>query len=47
MPNSNPGNAPNLKDKGMILVLVLVLVGQWIIVTFGGEMFRTTLLHSE
>ena len=36
-----------LKDKGMILVLVLVLVGQWIIVTFGGEMFRTTplLLH--
>lgn len=31
-----------LKDKGMILVLVLVLVGQWIIVTFGGEMFRTT-----
>ena len=33
-----------LKDKGMILVLVLVLVGQWIIVTFGGEMFRTTSL---
>lgn len=31
-----------LKDKGMILVLVQVLVGQWIIVTFGGEMFRTT-----
>ena len=31
-----------LKDKGMILVLVLVLVGQWIIVTFGVEMFRTT-----
>lgn len=31
-----------LKDKGMILVLVLVLVGQWIIVTIGGEMFRTT-----
>ena len=31
-----------LKDKGMILVLVLVLVGQWIIVTFGGEMFCTT-----
>lgn len=31
-----------LKDKGMILVLVLVLVGQWLIVTFGGEMFRTT-----
>lgn len=31
-----------LKDRGMILVLVLVLMGQWIIVTFGGEMFRTT-----
>lgn len=31
-----------LKDRGMILVLVLILVGQWIIVTFGGEMFRTT-----
>ena len=31
-----------LKDKGMILVLVQVLVGQWIIVPFGGEMFRTT-----
>ena len=31
-----------LKDKGLIPVLVLVLVGQRIIVTFGGEMFRTT-----
>ena len=30
-----------MKDKGMILVLTLILVGQWIIVTFGGEMFRT------
>ena len=30
-----------LKDKGMILVLALILVGQWMIVTFGGEMFRT------
>ena len=29
-----------LKDKGMILVLALVLVGQWLIVTLGGEMFR-------
>ena len=28
-------------DKGMILVLVLILFGQWVIVTFGGEMFRT------
>lgn len=30
-----------LQDKGMQLVLLLVLVGQWLIVTFGGEMFRT------
>ena len=30
-----------LADKGMILVLVIILFGQWIIVTFGGEMFRT------
>ncbi len=29
------------QDKGMILVLGLVLFGQWLIVTFGGEMFRT------
>ena len=28
-------------DKGMILVLVIILFGQWVIVTFGGEMFRT------
>ncbi len=30
-----------LKDKGMMLVFAIVLVGQWLIVTFGGEMFRT------
>lgn len=28
-------------DRGLILVLALVLAGQWIIVTFGGKMFRT------
>ena len=27
--------------RGFLLVLVLVLVGQWLIVTFGGQMFRT------
>ena len=27
--------------RGFLLVLALVLVGQWIIVTFGGKMFRT------
>ncbi len=30
-----------LSDRGLALVLVLILVGQWIIVTFGGRMFRT------
>ena len=29
---------------GFVLVLALVLVGQWMIVTFGGEMFRTETL---
>ena len=27
--------------RGFLLVLLLVLFGQWLIVTFGGEMFRT------
>jgi Ca2+-transporting ATPase len=27
--------------QGFLLVLVLVLIGQWLIVTFGGRMFRT------
>lgn len=29
------------RDRSLILVLVLTFVGQWIIVTFGGRMFRT------
>ena len=33
------------KDKGLLLVLAIVLAGQWIIVTFGGEMFRTVPLY--
>ncbi len=36
-----------LKDKGMILVLGITLLGQWIIVTFGGEMFRTVPLTAK
>lgn len=28
-------------DKGLLLVLLLILVGQWLIVTFGDGMFRT------
>jgi Ca2+-transporting ATPase len=27
--------------RGFLLVLALVLVGQWLIVTYGGQMFRT------
>lgn len=29
------------RDKGLVLVLLLILVGQWLLVTFGGRMFRT------
>ena len=29
------------RDKGLVLVLILIFVGQWLIVTFGGRMFRT------
>lgn len=29
------------KDRGLLFVLLIILVGQWIIVTFGGKMFRT------
>ncbi len=29
------------RDRGLILVLMLTFVGQWLIVTFGGRMFRT------
>ena len=28
-------------DRGLLLVLLLILAGQWLIVTFGGRMFRT------
>ncbi len=30
------------KDQGLLIVLLIILVGQWFIVTFGGGMFRTT-----
>lgn len=33
-----------LKDRGLLLVLLLVMLGQWLIVTFGGKMFRTVAL---
>lgn len=28
-------------DNGLLLVLLIILGGQWLIVTFGGKMFRT------
>lgn len=31
-----------LADRTLLFVMLLVLVGQWCIVTFGGEMFRVT-----
>lgn len=30
------------RDHGLTLVLLLIFAGQWLIVTFGGKMFRTT-----
>lgn len=30
-----------LRDRGLLFVLAFILVGQWMIVTFGGKMFRT------
>ena len=33
--------------KGFLLVLALVLMGQWLIVTYGGKMFRTVPLSAE
>lgn len=34
-------------DGGLLLVLALILVGQWFIVTFGGRMFRTVPLSLD
>ena len=34
-------------DGGLLLVLLLVFFGQWLIVTFGGRMFRTQPLSAE
>ena len=30
-----------LRCRGMLLVMAMILAGQWLIVTFGGQMFRT------
>lgn len=29
------------QSKGLLLVFLIVLIGQWLIVSFGGKMFRT------
>ena len=29
------------EDRGLLLVMAMILVGQWVIVSFGGRMFRT------
>ena len=34
-------------DKGLLLVVVIILVGQWSIVTLGGEMMRTVPLSAK
>lgn len=34
-------------DNGLLLVLAIILIGQWIIVEFGGKMFRTVPLDLE
>jgi len=40
--NSNHSTFRRLyADRGLLLVLLLILAGQWLIVTFGGRMFRT------
>jgi len=36
-----------MKDPGLLLTLLIVLGGQWLIVTFGGGMFRTTPLSPD
>ena len=36
-----------MADKGLLLVLATILAGQWLIVEFGGKMFRTTPLDLE
>ena len=36
-----------LSDRGLLFVLFIILVGQWLIVEFGGKMFRTVPLDIE
>ena len=36
-----------LSDRGLLFVLFIILAGQWLIVEFGGKMFRTVPLDIE
>lgn len=36
-----------VRCRGLLLVLLLILTGQWAIVTFGGKMFRTVPLSLQ
>ena len=36
-----------MHDNGLLLVLLIILGGQWLIVTFGGKMFRTVPLSLQ
>ena len=39
---TNESAFSRLRDsRGMLLVLLLIFAGQWLIVEFGGQMFRT------
>lgn len=43
---SKPALNGIMRDRGMLFVLAVILVGQWLIVTFGGRMFRTVPLDA-
>lgn len=43
---SKPAMSGIMRDRGMLFVLAVILVGQWLIVTFGGRMFRTVPLDA-
>lgn len=43
---SKPALSGIMRDRGMLFVLAVILVGQWLIVTFGGRMFRTVPLDA-
>jgi Ca2+-transporting ATPase len=34
-----------VQSKGFLLIALVILIGQWLIVTLGGEMFNVTALH--